>query len=263
MADEQPDNSERPGDEANPPPAQLQTREDRWRKYVADQMVDTMVEVDELNSELSTLQLKEDEAKEAVKEKKSEIAGCNAKLRHFASQMRDIRDGKFVPPLFDKFTGETLALPVDVASDPAAAGSADPGDDHPIGILTQFGITARMVELLEESQLAQECRLKTIGDLKRVMAIDAWWHKKVKGFGDTKINLLTDALTAHQQANSLADARPQRCTFEACHGAIFVDGKCPKCGNSMYFERVDPDEPPLGEQPGDETPPDQPEGDRE
>lgn len=248
--------NEREHESIQPPAPQLRTREDVWREHVSEQMISALVEIDDLNQELGELKQKAVQAKDDVEEKKDEISGCYAKIRHYTAQMRDIKEGRFTPPLFDKVTVQILAMPAESKSDDGSA----PGDSHSLSILTDYGITTSMVETLLDSQLASEVKLTTIGHLKKIMAVDPLWHRKVKGFGEVKINLLTDALIKHQQAFSEQDTRPKRCTFQKCEGAIFVDGKCPKCGNPLYFERVDSDEKPGNpeaesgqDEPGDES----------
>lgn len=238
MSDEPESFSEKPKQDA--PPAEIRTRADRYREYIGNQITAAFVELDDERVVLDELQTKLEGARGKVREQESLISATNAKLRHYASQMRDINKGCFTPPLFDRVTGQIVAVAVDSSAEPSSAKS----DAAPLVALKEYGITQTMVDLIEKSQLASDCRLATIGDLKKAITLDQWWHRKIKGFGEAKVNLLLDALVKFEDHHKPEDTRPRRCTFHQCKGALFVDGKCPNCGNTLYFERIDPESEP-------------------
>lgn len=90
---------------------------------------------------------------------------------------------------------------IPVAKPEAGSGprKLDAGAAMPIETLIKFklsdddkGITKAKCEALRESEL----EIRTVGDLERAIAGDAWWSSKVKGFGEEWITRLTNSLVA-------------------------------------------------------------------
>lgn len=122
------------------------------------------------------------------------------------------------------------------------APSTDPADHHQLSELTNFGLSDAELEKLTESQLVQTHGIKTVGDLLRAISDDEWWHKKIKGYGDVKINKLTgEVLVDYRAKNPIPDSddRLKRCRAEEC-GTEYDPSlnQCPSCGSPL-FELVD------------------------
>ena len=146
----------------------LRTQEDRWREHVGRRITEVYVELDALQDDLAEKQAALGQAMLELKDAKTEIAGMAAKLKSYAGQMRDIQNGTFSPPLFDKETGEVLA-PAKRASSEANAG-ASPPDPAETASLEVLGLSESFRQKLAESQLAKEVPLKTVADLERAIA---------------------------------------------------------------------------------------------
>lgn len=230
--------------------AQARTKEDLWREHIGRRITETYVELDGLQDDLADKETTANEARLAVADVKAEISGLNAKLKSYAGQMRDIQNGTFSPPLFDKHTGEVLAPANRAAVGPVAV---DPGESAGLEAL---GLSDSLRTKLAESQLAKEVKLQTVADLERAIAADEWWYRKIKGLGLTHAEKVIDAIVAYRAAHPLPvadDGRVKQCTSADCreddsHG-LFVPGEkpgdlahCPVCGNAKFWELVDPTE---------------------
>ena len=227
----------------------LRTQEDIWRAHIGRKILVQYVSLDALQDDAAAVQAKIDAAKLELSDIKAEIAGVNATLKSYVGQMRDIERGTFQPPLFDRVTGETLA--------PAKNGGAlepDAGGSLEIGRLIDHGLTGSMISALEGSQLAKEVPLKTVRDLERAIAADEWWFRKIKGFGETKVEKLIDALCLFRKENPIAaesDDRVKACTVPGCREepgrGIYVRDEvlkielCPVCGSKDKWELIEPD----------------------
>ena len=55
-----------------------------------------------------------------------------------------------------------------------------------------IGMTEKQLDILKAAEI------NTIADLEKRMREDEWWHKKLKGIGEDKINRLTDTLLAYR-----------------------------------------------------------------
>src|SRR5690606_3159739 len=126
--------------------------------------------------------------------------------------------------------------------------SKDPADLHSVEELCRFGLTEKQIEKLKDSKLAEEHTIKTIGDLVRVISKDEWWHKKIKGWGESAIEKATDAIVAYQKEFPIPDGDDRQKQCNTCETEYpQQETKCPKCG-STTFQLVDPVEPePEGE----------------
>lgn len=233
-------------------PREVRTMADKHREYVSRQIARVVGELTKERDHLAYLRGEYDQAKEDLGNQSKLIESLNTQIRELALDLGRIDTGNYTPPLFDRQTGETLApagSPKEERTE-ALAGDVALSDFHLLDVLKEFGVTEFMLEKLRQSQLAKELPLKTIGDLKKAIASDEWWHKKVKGFGGAKVDLLTDALVKHAEKNRDDDPRPKMCHF--CSVA-FEENKCPKCGNSQYFAMADEEaqQPDASEEPSE------------
>lgn len=125
----------------------------------------------------ASVQEHDDLAKEA-KDAKKTMEGNHLHLSMLCGRLADAMNGKYQPTLFDDPAKE-------VPADDEAAGM-------PIGVLKDHGITAKMVEILIEHDVP------TVGALEALMRADAWWHQKIPGFAEARIEKIVDALTSYR-----------------------------------------------------------------
>ena len=111
-------------------------------------------------------------AKKLAEKRQTEINAINRELMA-------IRSGTWQPSL--PFTG----LVGDAAkTDP----TIDEGAALPLSALTEFGMTEAQVEALLTGTT-----FRNVGDLETGMRADAYWHTKIPGFGEAKVDKLLDA----------------------------------------------------------------------
>lgn len=124
-------------------------------------------------------------AEAAAAKKEMELA--QSRVNSINTDLCDIRAGNF-----------NLRLPFPPDDKKKAKGDKTAGQDpavtFPLDKLTEFGLTSNAVEKL---LTGTTCR--TIGDLERTMRDDAYWHQKIAGYGEDKVNKLVDALLALRQ----------------------------------------------------------------
>lgn len=82
----------------------------------------------------------------------------------------------------------------------AAEKLGDPGADRPLTDLIAFGLTAAKVKLIVEAVGGE-----TIGHLETAMRKNEWWHRDIKGFGETWVTKLQDAHIAFRQRHPMPD----------------------------------------------------------
>ena len=70
----------------------------------------------------------------------------------------------------------------------------DPGAERPLSDLIPFGMTAAKIKLVVEAVKGD-----TIGHLEEAMRKNEWWHRDIKGFGETWVTKLQDAHIAFRQ----------------------------------------------------------------
>lgn len=148
----------------------------------------------------------------------------------------------------------------------AKAMREDPGIKAPISVL---GMTEKETELLVTAEI------NTVAELESRMRSDEWWHKKVKGFGPTKVDKLSDCLLSWRMKNPIpdeddddepleveaAEEEPDTVPFakelqwwcSECQHEWPVDGEndqCPECenetGNYQFGEFSCPDANAMG-----------------
>lgn len=124
-------------------------------------------------------------AAEEAKNAKRGLEAAHAHLAMLCKRLADAKNGIYQPVLpFPSVNGKP----------------ADPATELPIDALVQYGITDKAAESLESQEIP------TIGALEKRMEEDVFWHRKLDGFGDTKINKLIDALLAFRKENPVPEA---------------------------------------------------------
>ena len=83
----------------------------------------------------------------------------------------------------------------------AAEKLGDPGADRPLTDLIPLGLTAAKVKLVVAAVGGE-----TIGHLETAMRKNEWWHRDIKGFGETWVTKLQDAHIAFRQRFPMPDA---------------------------------------------------------
>lgn len=124
------------------------------------------------------------DASEAKKRYEAAVARTRAAIRRRADPQREL-----------PFGGD--------GSENGTGGPSADSDEwtaYRIDILAQYGLTEAKCEALVEQELP------TIGDLEALMRADEHWHRKLKGFGETWIDKLTDALLAFRRDHPHAEA---------------------------------------------------------
>ena len=113
---------------------------------------------------------------------KKRVALVQADVNQINTDLCDIRKGRYnlrLPFPDEKAKGKKAA-PGEVI---------DSGAMQPLKVLCDHGFSAANLEKLEAGTT---CR--TIGDLEKLMRDDAFWHTKIAGLKDARIDSLVDAL---------------------------------------------------------------------
>jgi len=148
-----------------------------------DKLIDEKLgELDEAMSELkvATDEWEHKHAEAAAAKKR--VALVQADVNQINTDLCDIRKGRYnlrLPFPDDKAKGKKGA-PGEVV---------DAGASQPLKVLCDHGFSAANLEKLEAGTI---CR--TIGDLEKLMRDDAFWHTKIAGLKDARIDNLVDAL---------------------------------------------------------------------
>lgn len=242
-----------PGDIDSPADGGSRSQKDLWREYVSGQMLDQVMENEELKAEMREREETLSEARTAAREQEKLVVAGEAKLTALALDMVKIERGTYTPPLFDA-AGNVLATPkAPHQADSSGPVRPDPGETDGFEAL---GLSDSVRSKLEESQLAKEVKLKTVADLERAIAADEWWHRKIKGMGLTNVEKVIDAIVSYRATFPVPvadDGRRKQCTDPDCQQhhtrGIFVESftkgapdECPQCGNTKFWQLVDPAE---------------------
>lgn len=139
------------------------------------------------------------EANEHAKSLKKIMEGNRLHLAMLCNRMTEAMDGTYqfhAPP------APTLPFPEnkEPADTKPKLSAPDHGATLPIDALTAHGLTAKMCEKFEEHDV------KTIGDLESLMRMDPWWHKKIKGFGQDRVDKISDALMSFRREHPVPTA---------------------------------------------------------
>lgn len=154
------------------------TKADEYRRAVSAELSSAMRRLHNATRDWEAL-------KEGAKEAKASVEVAQQRVNRLADELRDIELGQYQPALVECANGQPAPIP----------------DPNPLEALTAYGVTAKQVEMLQQSEL----ELKTVEGLERAISEDEWWHKKVKGMGQTKIDGLIDALVKFREANPIAE----------------------------------------------------------
>jgi hypothetical protein len=150
--------------------------------------------------------------KNETKETKTRVDRLQAECDEICQDLEDLENGCYTPPELrpliepdddDTVAGEGLDRVATLMHQRQGGGVPfDTGAQAPIQALVEFGLTAKQVEMIQESELARKFEgIETVGHLERAMREDEWWHQKIKGIGKTKIDKVSDALMAFRAKN--------------------------------------------------------------
>lgn len=114
-----------------------------------------------------------DDLKDAKEHRESLISSITQRL----SDLSDIENGQYQPSLFAGQDNEE---------------SNDPAFGCPI---FNLGMTEK------ENEILISTGIKTIADLEKQMRENEWWHSEIKGFGQAKVDKLSDNLTSWRMRN--------------------------------------------------------------
>jgi len=225
-------------------PAPVRTPQDVWREQIGEQITALSDRLTEETQSLKEYEVDKKAVDDNLKEQREVIRELETELRELALDMKRVRDGVYTP------RAKQQALPFATATTQRVATLADAA---PLSDLLKHGCPKGLVSSLGSSQLSAERKLETVGDLLAAINADPQWYLKVKGMGEERREKLIDALTSWGQANPEpdTDTRQKQCTSADCQEdpsrGIFASGdkpgdlaRCPVCGNSTYFQLVDP-----------------------
>jgi hypothetical protein len=141
---------------------------------------------DECVTRVLQVQAEIDQIEEEIEGYQSDIKDCRsalkanyAKLKGLNADLRDIKNGQYQRSLFSGID-DTDETPI------------DPATETPI---INLGVTEKEAELLEEADI------KTVAELEKQMRTNAWWHREIKGFGQAKVDKLSDLLMGWRMKN--------------------------------------------------------------
>ncbi len=121
------------------------------------------------------------ELKTQIKDLRESQKANYAKLKALNSDLRDIKNGQYQRKLF--------------AGVEQTAEKPKPVDPATVTGIENLGMTEKENELLAAAEI------KTVADLEKRMREDMLWHRKIKGFGQAKVDKLSDQLLAWRMQN--------------------------------------------------------------
>jgi hypothetical protein len=153
-------------------------------EIIAKVIADTVDEITRFMPRLRSSEEENDDAAKAAKDAKKTMEGNHLHLSMLCRRLADAKNGNYQPPLpFGK--SDSLE---------------DVGGEMNVGVLTDHGLTDKMVETLWDHEI------ETIGQLEETIASDEWWHRKIKGFGEERVTKLIDALVAFRAEHPIPSA---------------------------------------------------------
>jgi hypothetical protein len=145
---------------------------------------------DECVTRITDVQGDIDESEEVISSLKTRIKNLRerqkadyATLKALNADLRDIKNGQYQRTLF-----QGLDQPAE---------KSQPVDPATVTPIENLGMTEKETDLLIAAEI------KTISDLESRMRSDNWWHKKIKGFGQAKVDKLSDQLLAWRMKNPM------------------------------------------------------------
>lgn len=163
------------------------TKADEYRREVSADLAEAYRRLGKAQLEANRCANSKKAADSAVKEIQDEVNGL-------VQELADIQNGQYQPKLFNKPTS-TNGTPQAEQREPAATPAVDEGAEMTIQALSVYGLTEKECEKLEQSEL----ELTTVGKLEKAIREDPTWHRKVKGFGQSKVDKLIDALVSFRK----------------------------------------------------------------
>jgi hypothetical protein len=241
------DETNRPIDESNPPADEThddhRTLQDKYRQQVGERASETAARLRSARELLTELNDEFKVAKNNVDGQKELIAELEGELRQLALDMAAINDGTYTP------AARQQKLPFNQGEPGEQAPAGPPmGHESPIAELVKYGCPGVLLNLLPESQLANERKLETVADLLAAISSDPYWFKKVKGMGEERRDALINAITAWGEDHKPADTRRKQCNNDECQASpskgifdttVHAEGECPECGETEFFTRID------------------------
>jgi len=199
-------------------------------KHIVDENKSRSViqdECDDIESDIADLKEQIDEKRAVLRDKKEELNQSEKRILVLIDELEMLSDGK------PRLPNITPTLPTD---------SKDPAASHAVTELTRFGLSEKQIEKLTNSQLAQSFTLKSIADFEAAISQDDWWHRKVKGWGESAVEKAIDALTRYRQAYPIPDGDTRVKQCGKCSELYEQNKKkCPACKGTT-FVLVNPDE---------------------
>lgn len=188
--------------------------------------------VAEQESEVEGIKEELEEAKTVLKSRKQDVEDGEARTLDLVDELARLNRGEQRLPL----TPEPLA-------------TSDPAEGHSLDKLMQFGLTAAEIEKLQESQLVETRDINSVAGLLKAISEDCWWFKKIKGFGEKKVDKLTaEVIPAYRAKHPMPDeieVRQKKCGAKVCGSEYTADQVvCPDCGSTL-FEFIDEPESPA------------------
>ena len=176
--------------------------------------------MDDVEGEIEELKEKLQERKHVLQDRRSEVRESEQRCLRLIDELAMLSDGQ------PRLPNITPTLPTD---------SKDPADGHSVTELIRFGLTEKQIEKLIDSKLAEEHTIKSIGDFIRVIGDDDWWHRKVRGWGETAVERATDALAAYRQKHPEPDDDDRWKHCRGCETEYPVtESACPECGSTLF-----------------------------
>lgn len=142
---------------------------------------------DEIVQDMSDLHPKIKEAEQLLVSKTAEHKAAKELLESRRSQLSDL-SGLLHDAMHGIFQ-QRLPFGKDGEQRSASEPLVDEGGKQPVAALVEFGITENMAEVLVEQA---ECG--TVCQIEQLIATNPVWHRDIKGFGEKKIDKLTDAI---------------------------------------------------------------------
>lgn len=176
---------------------------------------------------------------EERKEQQIRVARLTSEYEEIAQDLEDLETGRYTPPELrpietdndpnDTVAGEGLRKAAELMHKRQGGGVPfDAGAQAPIDSLIEFGLTAKQVEMIVNSELAARVgEIKTVGHLEKAIRENDQASRMIKGIGVTKFDKVTDAIVAFRQVNpvpSREDEEPEADPVPAAdEQAISVD----------------------------------------
>ena len=98
----------------------------------------------------------------------------------------------------------------DEDGEPTAATNGHPAGKTP---LSAIGLTEKQVEKFAAAEIG------TVEELEARMASDEWWHRKIKGVGESTIDKISDKLVEYRKAHPVEEPATEQPTEQPTEAA--------------------------------------------